>query len=130
MGAYILRRIISSFFLLLLVSAITFFLLELAPGDPAVMLLGQDATEEGIKQLRQELGLDKPAITRYFLFLSSLFQGDLGRFKKDFEVLGSHLGNAKSKFDDADKRLDKFADKLEIVSETSVEKLPEPKEKD
>ncbi|MEE9497009.1 MAG: ABC transporter permease [Desulfobacterales bacterium] len=79
MGAYILRRIISSFFLLLLVSAITFFLLELAPGDPAVMLLGQDATEEGIKQLREELGLDKTAITRYFLFLSSLFQGDLGR---------------------------------------------------
>jgi DNA recombination protein RmuC len=58
----------------------------------------------------------------------SRLQGDLGRFKKDFEVLGSHLGNAKSKFDDADKRLDKFSDKLELVSETSVEKLPEPKE--
>ncbi len=59
----------------------------------------------------------------------SRLQGDLGRFKKDFEVLGSHLGNAKSKFDDADKRLDKFSDKLELVSETSVEKLPESKKK-
>ena len=58
----------------------------------------------------------------------SRLQGDLGRFKKDFDVLGSHLGNAKSKFDDADKRLEKFSDKLELVSETSVEKLPEPKE--
>jgi len=60
----------------------------------------------------------------------SRLQGDLSRFKKDFEVLGAHLGNAKSKFDDADKRLDKFTDKLEVVSETSVEKLPEPKKKD
>lgn len=94
MGAYILRRIISSFFLLLLVSAITFFLLELAPGDPAVMLLGQDATEEGIKQLRQELGLDKPAITRYFLFLSSLFQGDLGRSFETQRLVFEELKNA------------------------------------
>jgi DNA recombination protein RmuC len=60
----------------------------------------------------------------------SRLQGDLGRFKKDFEVLGAHLGNAKSKYDDADKRLDKFADKLELVSETSVKKLPEQKKKD
>jgi peptide/nickel transport system permease protein len=94
LGAYILRRIISSFFLLLLVSAITFFLLELAPGDPAVMLLGQDATEEGIKQLRQELGLDKPAITRYFLFLSSLFQGDLGRSFETQRLVFEELKNA------------------------------------
>ena len=94
MGAYISRRIISSFFLLLLVSAITFFLLELAPGDPAVMLLGQDATEEGIKQLRQELGLDKPAITRYFLFLSSLFQGDLGRSFETQRLVFEELKNA------------------------------------
>ncbi len=57
----------------------------------------------------------------------SRLQGDLGRFKKDFEILGSHLGNAKSKFDDADKRLDKFTDKLELVSESSVEKLPKAK---
>lgn len=94
MGTYILRRIISSFFLLLLVSAITFFLLELAPGDPAVMLLGQDATEEGIKQLRQELGLDKPAITRYFLFLSSLFQGDLGRSFETQRLVYEEIKNA------------------------------------
>lgn len=94
MGTYILRRIISSFFLLLLVSAIVFFLLELAPGDPAVMLLGQDATEEGIKQLRQELGLDKPAITRYFLFLSSLFQGDLGRSFETQRLVYEEIKNA------------------------------------
>lgn len=59
----------------------------------------------------------------------SRLQGDLGRFRKDFEVLGSHLTNAKTKFDDADKRLIKFSDKLELVSEDKVEKLPEAKKK-
>ena len=58
------------------------------------MLLGQDATEEGIKQLRQELGLDKPAITRYFLFLSSLFQGDLGRSFETQRLVFEELKNA------------------------------------
>ncbi len=52
-------------------------------------------------------------------------QGDLIRFKKDFQVLGSHLGNAKSKFDDAEKRLERFTDKLELVSGEEAKKLPE-----
>jgi DNA recombination protein RmuC len=54
----------------------------------------------------------------------SRLQGDLGRFKKDFQVLGSHLVNAKTKFDDADKRLEKFADKLEGVSSEEPKQLP------
>ncbi len=52
-------------------------------------------------------------------------QGDLIRFKRDFQVLGSHLGNAKGKFDDAEKRLERFSDKLELVSGEEAKKLPE-----
>lgn len=52
-------------------------------------------------------------------------QGDLDRFKKDFQVLGSHLGNAKGKFDEAEKRLERFSDKLELVSSEEAKKLPE-----
>ncbi|MCK4336780.1 MAG: DNA recombination protein RmuC, partial [Candidatus Aminicenantes bacterium] len=52
-------------------------------------------------------------------------QRDLGRFKKDFQILGSHLTNAKSKYDDADKRLDKFSGRLEILSGEPQEQLPE-----
>lgn len=52
-------------------------------------------------------------------------QGDLVRFKRDFQVLGSHLGNAKGKFDDAEKRLERFSDKLEFVSGEEAKKLPE-----
>jgi DNA recombination protein RmuC len=51
-------------------------------------------------------------------------QGDLGRFKKDFQVMGSHIVNAKTKFDDADKRLERFADKLEVVSGEEPKHLP------
>ncbi len=52
-------------------------------------------------------------------------QGDLDRFKKDFQVLGTHLGNAKSKFDDAEKRLERFSDKLELVGGEETNSLPE-----
>jgi DNA recombination protein RmuC len=55
-------------------------------------------------------------------------QGDLTRFRKDFQVLGSHLVNARTKFDDAEKRLDRFSDKLEIVSAADADKLPEKTE--
>jgi DNA recombination protein RmuC len=49
----------------------------------------------------------------------------LKRFGKDFQVMGSHLVNAKSKFDDAEKRLTRFSDKLEIVSGDMPKQLPE-----
>ncbi|MFC2158827.1 DNA recombination protein RmuC [Acidobacteriota bacterium] len=55
-------------------------------------------------------------------------QRDLGRFKKDFEVMGSHLVNAKTKYDDADKRLDKFTGKLELLGSESPTPLPESTE--
>lgn len=56
-------------------------------------------------------------------------QGDLGRFKRDFQVLGSHLVNAKSKFDDAEKKLERFSDKLEITCGEDFKRLPEAEEK-
>ena len=57
-------------------------------------------------------------------------QGDLTRFRKDFEIMGSHLGHARTKFDDAEKRLDRFSDKLELVSAEGAEKLPEKAEEE
>jgi DNA recombination protein RmuC len=52
-------------------------------------------------------------------------QGDLNRFKNDFQTLGTHLTYAKGKFDDAEKRLGKFSDKLELVSAEKAPELPE-----
>jgi DNA recombination protein RmuC len=52
-------------------------------------------------------------------------KGDLSRFKNDFDIIGTHLGNAKSKFDEAERRLEKFSDKLELAGEAMPEQLPE-----
>ena len=73
----------------------------------------------GLKGLR----IEKSAL-KIFQALARL-QGDLSRFKGDFQTLGSHLVNAKSKFDEAEKRLEKFSNKLELVSGDKPESLPE-----
>ncbi len=58
-------------------------------------------------------------------------RGDLDRFRGDFQTLGTHLYNAKSRFDEAEKRLDKFSGRLELLSEERpVELLEGPREKD
>jgi DNA recombination protein RmuC len=56
--------------------------------------------------------------------------GDLARFRNEFQVLGTHLGNAKTKFDEAEKRLDKFSDRLELAAEEKPAELPEAGKKD
>ena len=53
--------------------------------------------------------------------------GDLNRFQNDFQVLGTHLANAKTRFDEAEKRLVKFADRLELAAGEKSSELPEPK---
>jgi len=56
-------------------------------------------------------------------------RGDLTRFQNDFQVLGTHLANAKSRFDEAEKRLVKFSDRLELASGEKPAELPEPEDK-
>lgn len=72
-------------------------------------------------------GLQIEKSAQYIFQSLARLQGDLSRFKNDFQVLGTHLTNAKSKFDDAEKRLDRFSGKLELVSEEKSEQLPESK---
>ncbi len=72
------RRLIRLVPVLFLVTLGTFFLTALVPGDPAVSILGPEATPEAVANLRVELGLDQPLVQRYWDWLSSAFQGDLG----------------------------------------------------
>ena len=74
----VLYRVAISVPLLLLVSAVTFLLQGLVPGDPARVILGVDATQEQYLALRESLGLDTPFQERYLDYLGGLFQGDLG----------------------------------------------------
>lgn len=75
----IVRRIALSAVTLLLVSAFIFFILEILPGDVATRILGRDATPESLQVLREQLGLDQPALTRYLHWLGGLLTGDLGQ---------------------------------------------------
>ena len=63
---------------LLLVSVIVFMMLEVLPGDVATRILGSDATAQSLAVLRDELGLNQPAIARYLAWLGGLLTGDLG----------------------------------------------------
>ena len=72
------RRLLKVVPLLLLVSIIAFGLLSLVPGDPAVQIAGEFATEEQIEQIRTDLGLDRPWIVQYGDWLGGAIRGDLG----------------------------------------------------
>jgi peptide/nickel transport system permease protein len=73
-----LQRIALGILLLFAASAMIFGLTEALPGDAAQAILGQGATEETLANLRREMGLDQPALTRYFQWLGGIMQGDLG----------------------------------------------------
>ena len=64
--------------MLLGVSIVVFFMMRAIPGDPAQILLGQQATQEQVQQVRQSMGLDKPVIVQYGIFLTDALRGDLG----------------------------------------------------
>ena len=64
--------------MLLGVSIIVFFMVRAIPGDPAQILLGQQATNEQVQQLRANMGLDKPVVVQYAVFLRDAVTGDLG----------------------------------------------------
>jgi len=72
------RRIGIGFVLIWLVSVLIFALTQVLPGDAAEIRLGQDATPETVAALRQEMGLDQPAVSQYLIWLGRLFTGDLG----------------------------------------------------
>src|SRR6266511_1382144 len=75
----VLRRLALSIPILLLVSIMVFSLIHLIPGDPVTVMLGQEATPEVKQALRHELGLDRPLVIQYFVWLGRVVRGDLGR---------------------------------------------------
>jgi peptide/nickel transport system permease protein len=76
---YIARRILFIIPVALLVSFMTFMIIHIIPGDPARLLLGEFATPQSLAALRQQLGLDKPLIEQFALWLWQLFHGNLGQ---------------------------------------------------
>ena len=88
MIAYIIKRLLSAIPVLLGISVIVFIIMALIPGDPATAILGSFATPENVEKLNRDLGLDKPMIQRYFIWLGNMLQGDFGRsFSLNKDVL-------------------------------------------
>ena len=75
---YVIHRVLQTIPVLFLASIPVFLILHLAPGDPAVLLAGEDATDEEVRVIRDYLGLDKPLVTQYVIWLGRVLQGELG----------------------------------------------------
>lgn len=82
---FVARRILQTVPLLLAVVFVVFVLLEVAPGDPAQVVAGQRATPAQLQEARERLGLDRPFVVRYVVYLSNVVQGDLGASIRSFQ---------------------------------------------
>jgi peptide/nickel transport system permease protein len=78
MLSYTLRRLYMTIPVMLFVALFVFALLDLAPGDPAALLAGEDATREDIARIRMNLGLDEPFLFRFGSWAWAVLHGDLG----------------------------------------------------
>jgi len=76
---YLAKRVAIGLATLFLASIAVFALLEIVPGDPALLMLGINATPEALQALREQMGLDLPAATRYLSWIGGLLTGDFGR---------------------------------------------------
>jgi len=79
MVKYAIRRMIYVLPTLWAVVTFVFFLIRIVPGGPAVAALGSYATEESIRQLEKQMGLDRPILVQYGVFLKDLCQGNFGK---------------------------------------------------
>ena len=79
MHVYVLKRILAVVPVLLGLTVIVFAIMALIPGDPAIAILGSYATPENVARLNRDLGLDKPLVQQYVIWLENLLRGDFGR---------------------------------------------------
>ncbi len=92
LGKLIAQRVALGMTLLLAVSVVIFMGTQLLPGDVATAILGQSATPEALANLRAELGLDQPLVTRYLHWLGGILTGDLGTALSNGQDIASSLG--------------------------------------
>ena len=78
MKKYILKRLLALIPTIFIVSVVVFLLVRLTPGDPAAMMLGEDASLEDIAALRARLGLDDPLILQYLRWAGNCLRGNFG----------------------------------------------------
>ncbi|MCU4990948.1 ABC transporter permease [Bacillus cereus] len=75
---FIFRRILQLIPVLFGVVFVVFLIMQMVPGDPALLIAGEGASKETVQQIRHQLGLDKPFIMQYFSYIGNILQGDFG----------------------------------------------------
>ncbi len=87
---YLVKKLITLIMTLFLVSVVAFLAFQVIPGDVVTSILGTEATAEREAQLREELGLNDPPVTRYFNWVGDVLKGDLGvsyRYSKNMNEM-------------------------------------------
>jgi peptide/nickel transport system permease protein len=79
MQAYILKRLLAVVPVLFGLSVIVFLVMALIPGDTATAILGAYATPENVARINRDLGLDKPLVQQYLIWIGNVLHGDFGR---------------------------------------------------
>jgi len=96
MLAYIGRRLLATLPVMAVVAVFVFSMLRLTPGDPASIIAGAAATSQDIVLIRQKLGLDRPIVTQFFIWLGHVLSGDFGEsffYKKQVaEIIADRVG--------------------------------------
>ena len=90
MAYFLFRRTLGFVLTLLAVSVVVFAVMNILPGDPALTILGLDATEDALAALREQLGLNDPLLSRYFSWIGNALTGDFG-ISHSFRVPVSEL---------------------------------------
>ncbi|MCL6454328.1 MAG: ABC transporter permease [Alicyclobacillus sp.] len=90
--AYVGKRLLTMIPVLIFLSIMVFSLIHLIPGDPAQVILGQDATPQALAALRAQLGLNHSVPVQYFDWMGRLFHGNLGNSLLDNEPVSKLIG--------------------------------------
>jgi peptide/nickel transport system permease protein len=78
-GRYVVRRLLATIVVLLLVTLVSFSIMSMVPGDPAVVMAGVGASADQVQRIREQFGLDAPFPVRLGRWYGGLLQGDLGQ---------------------------------------------------
>jgi peptide/nickel transport system permease protein len=96
MLAFVARRLLATIPVLVMVAISVFLMLRLTPGDPAAIIAGDNATAAQIAEIREKLGLSRPILEQFAIWIGNLLRGDLGEsffFKAEVsELIGQRVG--------------------------------------
>jgi peptide/nickel transport system permease protein len=76
---YVFKRVLISFLIIFVILVFTFSIIRIMPGDPVRVMLGSEADQAIVDKIREELHLNEPIVTQFFIWIKDLFNGDFGR---------------------------------------------------